>query len=107
VGIVQACEKKQSILAESKYNQWSIHKSLGAPSNKRKSLGTSFGGGVVPNVARMLHRQNLVYAVSDCIKKINWKQIDAIALTVKPGLEPCVLKWLLKYLFLNSYKLRL
>jgi N6-L-threonylcarbamoyladenine synthase len=75
VGIVN---DNHEILAESKYNQWLIHKKIGHS-----------GGGIVPNIARLLHYENLIPAVSDCIEKISkkWENIDAIALTVKPGLE--------------------
>jgi len=36
-----------------------------------------------------LHYENLIPAVSDCIEKVDsdWKNIDAVALTLKPGLE--------------------
>ncbi len=75
VGIVSTDRK---ILAESKYNQWSVHKKLGYGKKKE-----TFTGGVIPNVAKMLHRENLVLAVSDCIENIEngWNKIDAIALT--------------------------
>jgi N6-L-threonylcarbamoyladenine synthase len=79
----------RKILAESKYNQWSIHKKLG---HAKSGSPNSWGGGVIPNLARKLHYENLVKAVSDCIEKMNkgWTDIDAIALTVKPGIEPCL-----------------
>ena len=85
VGVVNTHHR---ILAESKYNQWSVHKKLGAPSRKTCQL-TAYNGGVIPNVAKNLHHANLVHAVSDCIEQVahGWQSIDAIALTVKPGLE--------------------
>lgn len=94
------------IKAESKYNQWSVHKTLGK--SKDKNMNTSFMGGIIPNVARLLHNENLIYAVSDCIKKVNndWNNIDAIALTVKPGLEPCLWEGIqFTKLLLKKYKL--
>jgi N6-L-threonylcarbamoyladenine synthase len=106
VGIVN---DRREILAESKYNQWLVHKQLGSPKLKQNSSSTSwagkfqkkyefkfsiyltitFKGGVIPNLARKLHYENLIPAVSDCIEKVDsdWKNIDAVALTLKPGLE--------------------
>ena len=87
VAIVNSDRK---LIAESKYNQWSIHKKLGhARSNKNSN---SWPGGVIPDLARKLHRDNLILAVSDCIEMMpnKWDGIDSIALTVKPGLEPCL-----------------
>ena len=97
---------EHTIRAESKYNQWFVHKSLGKSKDKNES--TSFTGGIIPNVARLLHNENLIYAVSDCIKKIDngWNDIDAIALTVKPGLEPCLWEGIqFTKLLLKKYKL--
>jgi len=106
VGVVQASKSSRTILAERKYNQWSTHMNKGAASTKGNVTATAFGGGVVPNVARLLHRQNLVYAVSDCIKSVSWQEIDAIALTVKPGLEPCLWEGIqFTKLLLHKYKL--
>ena len=36
-----------------------------------------------------MHYENIILAVSDCIEYLDcdWKNIDAIALTLKPGLE--------------------
>ena len=93
------------ILAESKYNQWSFHKNHGF--SKKKNESTSFPGGIIPNKARVLHRDNLVLAVSDCIEKLEtgWKEIDGIALAVKPGLEPCLWEGILfTELLLKKYK---
>lgn len=80
----------REILAERKYNQWIIHKKLGHA--KLKGKHTSWPGGVVPDLAKRLHNENLIHAVSDCISKMKngWSEIDAIALTIKPGLEPCL-----------------
>jgi len=95
----------RKILAESKYNQWSIHKKSGHAKTKTPN---SWGGGVIPNLARKLHNENLVKAVSDCIEKMNegWKDIDAIALTTKPGIEPCLWEGInFTKLLLKKYKL--
>jgi N6-L-threonylcarbamoyladenine synthase len=80
----------RELLAESKYNQWSIHKKLGHARSSKSS--TSWPGGVIPDLARKLHRDNLILAVHDCIEMMpnKWQCIDSIALTVKPGLEPCL-----------------
>ena len=85
VGVVNS---NRQVLAESKYNQWMYHKKLGH--SKRSS--NLFSGGIVPNIARLLHHENLIPAVSDCIEQLpnKWNDINAIALTVKPGLEPCL-----------------
>ena len=82
-------DSNSRILAEQKFNQWSIHKRLGGA----KVAFNSFAGGIKPELARRLHAQNLIWSVSDCIEQMGddaWKRIDAIALTVKPGLEPCL-----------------
>ena len=94
------------IIAESKYNQWTFHKSHGSP--KKKNELTSFAGGVIPNKARILHRKNLVLAVSDCIEKIDqgWESVDGIALSIKPGLEPCLWEGIdFTKLLLKKYRL--
>ena len=80
------------ILSECIYSQWSEHKRLGQPSLKHSHL-TAFGGGVIPHLARQLHYDILPLAVSECIEKAtggDWSRIDALAVTVKPGLEPCL-----------------
>ncbi len=84
IGVVTTDRK---ILAESKYNQWSVHKKLGL--SKKNS---QWSGGVVPEMAKKLHSENLIYAVSDCIEQMpnGWSDVDAIALTTKPGLEICL-----------------
>jgi N6-L-threonylcarbamoyladenine synthase len=81
---------------------------LGYSASKKKDNNTSFNGGIIPNVARLLHHDNLVFAVSDCINQMpkGWKNIDAIALTVKPGLEPCLWEGIqFTKLLLKKYKL--
>ena len=103
VGIVTTDRK---ILAQSKYNQWSIHKKLGFSNNKYDHNG--FGGGVIPNVAKNLHYNNLLNAVSDCIRQMDggWSDIDAISLTMRPGLEPCLWEGIeFTKLLLKKYKL--
>ncbi len=49
-------------------------------------------GGIIPNLARNLHSQNIMMAMSECIEQLEgkWDSIDAIALTVRPGLEMCL-----------------
>lgn len=103
VGIVSDNKK---IIAESKYNQFLMHKNLGHA--KQKGKLTSWPGGVIPNLARRLHQDNLIHAVSDCIEKNGntWKNIDALALTVKPGLEPCLWEGIkFNILLLKKYKI--
>lgn len=83
------------ILAERLYSQWSEHKKQGKAPKKNQNF-TSFPGGVVPDLARQLHSNNLIKAVSECIEEVEcqWSQIDALALTVKPGIEPCLVKFI-------------
>lgn len=103
VGIVS---ENQKILAESKYNQFKVHKNFGHA--KQKGKFTSWPGGVIPNLARKLHRENLIHAVSDCIEKNGntWENIDALALTIKPGLEPCLWEGIkFSILLLKKYKI--
>lgn len=104
VGIVNT---NRELLAESKYNQWIVHKKQGHAKSKQNS-STSWPGGVIPDLARKLHRENLVHAVSDCVEKLDngWADIDAIALTTKPGLEPCLWEGIkFTKLLLNKYKI--
>lgn len=85
---VAIVDTNRQILAESIRNQWSLHKTAGfAPQND-----ASHSGGIIPNLARSLHYYNLIECTSECIERVDkgWDSIDAIALTVKPGLEPCL-----------------
>lgn len=75
------------ILVERKFNQWSEHRRLG-----RSRKDSSFGGGVWPELAKKLHSENLIHVVGECVGELThgWSQIDAIALTTRPGLEICL-----------------
>jgi N6-L-threonylcarbamoyladenine synthase len=85
VGIVTT---DRQILAEIKYNQWSVHRHHGG--SKKLNNINHLSGGIVPNIARNLHRQNLITAVGEAIDLVPWSNIDAIALTTQPGLEVCL-----------------
>ncbi|KAL5110161.1 putative tRNA N6-adenosine threonylcarbamoyltransferase mitochondrial [Taenia crassiceps] len=65
--------------------------------SKRMILGESLAsqtptsikmGGVVPPIAQKLHIENIEETVSGAMKKsgISWGDLDAIAVTVKPGM---------------------
>lgn len=45
-------------------------------------------GGVVPPLAAKLHAENIEQTVSDAINRagISFEQLDAVAVTVKPGM---------------------
>lgn len=83
------------ILAERVFSQWSEHKRHGRPTQRHSQL-TAFSGGVVPHLARQLHYDILPRAVSECMEEafgaglVDWTRVDALAVTVKPGLEPCL-----------------
>jgi N6-L-threonylcarbamoyladenine synthase len=48
-------------------------------------------GGVVPNIAKREHMKNLPILLDELkLKPADWKKIDAIAVTVGPGLEPAL-----------------
>ena len=49
-------------------------------------------GGVVPHIARQMHHQLLDPAINQALRRTNkaWKQIDALAITVGPGLAPAL-----------------
>lgn len=83
----------RNILAERVFSQWSEHKRLGRPTQRHSQL-TAFGGGIIPHLARQLHYDILPLAISECLEeafgRADWSQIDALAVTVKPGLEPCL-----------------
>jgi N6-L-threonylcarbamoyladenine synthase len=100
VGVVSTDRK---ILAESKYNQWSMHRKLG-----HAKKNSQWSGGVWPNLAKRLHSENLIYAVSDCIEQMpnGWSDIDAIAVATRPGLEICLYEGInFAKLLLKKYKL--
>lgn len=52
----------------------------------------SFGGGIIPSLAARLHHHYLLDCVSHCIDNVEngWDSVDAIALSVKPGLNICL-----------------
>ncbi len=45
-------------------------------------------GGVVPPLAAQLHSENIEQTVEDAVAQsgLSWKDLDAIAVTVKPGM---------------------
>ena len=45
-------------------------------------------GGVVPPIAQKLHVENIDVVISTAMEEsgISWKDLDAIAVTVKPGM---------------------
>ncbi len=49
-------------------------------------------GGVEPNIARRMHQQLTEPVINEALKKAgkNWTQIDALAVTVGPGLAPAL-----------------
>lgn len=80
------------ILSERVFSQWSEHKRRGQPTQKHSQL-TAFGGGVIPHLARQMHYDALPKAVSECVEEAfsgDWSKIDGLAVTIKPGLEPCL-----------------
>ena len=47
-------------------------------------------GGVVPSIAAQNHRHNLPIVVEDVLKHASVNTLDAVALTIGPGLAPCL-----------------
>lgn len=49
-------------------------------------------GGVFPTLAKQAHKENIEPAINLALQKagVDWKQIDAIAITVGPGLAPAL-----------------
>ena len=47
-------------------------------------------GGVVPSVAAQNHRRNLPIVVRDVLQHASVDSVDAVALTIGPGLAPCL-----------------
>lgn len=47
-------------------------------------------GGVIPSVAAKLHRENLPIVVSNVTTHVDPNKLDGVALTIGPGLAPCL-----------------
>ncbi len=47
-------------------------------------------GGVYPMLAKREHQKNLPFVLKKALKKAGYPKIDLVALTVGPGLEPCL-----------------
>eukprot|EP00591_Stephanopyxis_turris_P017866 CAMPEP_0195544026 /NCGR_PEP_ID=MMETSP0794_2-20130614/52420_1 /TAXON_ID=515487 /ORGANISM="Stephanopyxis turris, Strain CCMP 815" /LENGTH=189 /DNA_ID=CAMNT_0040678203 /DNA_START=495 /DNA_END=1061 /DNA_ORIENTATION=- len=49
-------------------------------------------GGIVPNLARNAHEEKIDEVIADCLEKANMSidEVDAIGVTVGPGLEICL-----------------
>lgn len=81
LGIESSCDdtgvavvnSKKQILGESLHNQGRSHREF---------------GGIIPTLARDFHQQNIDGLVSDALKQaeLNIQDVDAIAVSVKPGL---------------------
>lgn len=71
-------DSKRNILGEALYSQNVVHLRY---------------GGINPVIARELHRDNIETAVSETLRKssLTVDDIDAVAVTVKPGLTPSLL----------------
>jgi len=78
VAIIKASGKKQisfDILSNIVSSQIEIHKKW---------------GGVCPFLAKREHQKNLLPVLEKALKKAKNPKIDAIAVTIGPGLEPCL-----------------
>jgi N6-L-threonylcarbamoyladenine synthase len=71
---VAIVDSNGSVHAESLYSQSEFHDQL---------------GGVMPPIAKELHAQNVVRATEDCLSQsgLRLRDLDAVAVTVKPGLK--------------------
>ena len=49
-------------------------------------------GGIVPNVARQLHHENLALVTNAALEKSGCgvEDVSAVAVTIGPGLAPCL-----------------
>lgn len=49
-------------------------------------------GGIIPPIARDLHQQHIESVVNDALRaaSLQLSDVDAIATTVKPGMDVCV-----------------
>jgi N6-L-threonylcarbamoyladenine synthase len=79
VAILKAKEGKMKILANVVASQIKIHQKY---------------GGVYPTLAKREHQRNLPFVLKKALKKAGLKisapEIDLIAVTIGPGLEPCL-----------------
>ena len=75
ISIIQVKNKKSKILSNIISSQVKLH--------------TKYGG-VYPTLAKREHQRNLPLILKKVLKKTSQSKIDLIAITVGPGLEPCL-----------------
>ena len=75
IAVVEIKNKKFTILSNIVSSQVEVHKKY---------------GGVYPSLAKREHQKNLPLVLEKALKKAKRPKIDTIAVTVGPGLDPCL-----------------
>jgi N6-L-threonylcarbamoyladenine synthase len=75
IAIVNISKKNYKVLSSIVSSQIEIHKKW---------------GGVYPALAKREHEKNLPLVLEKALKKAKYPNIDALAVTIGPGLEPCL-----------------
>ncbi|KAL4222210.1 putative tRNA N6-adenosine threonylcarbamoyltransferase [Mactra antiquata] len=85
LGIETSCDDTGAAVVDSDGNI------VGNALHSQTSVSVALGG-VLPRYARAIHQQHIKNVVKDalCQANIQVKDLDAIAVTVKPGLAPCL-----------------
>jgi N6-L-threonylcarbamoyladenine synthase len=75
ISILEVSGSKFKVLANFVSSQVKLHKKY---------------GGVYPTLAKREHRKNLPFLLKKALSKVKNQKIDLVAVTVGPGLEPCL-----------------
>jgi len=88
LGIETSCDETAVAVVEAEDEQFKV---LGSALHSQIEMHREFGG-VVPNIAKREHLKNLPIVLEEALKKagMSMDQIDMIAVTVGPGLEPAL-----------------
>lgn len=85
LGIETSCDDTGIAIIEVKGTEKPVFKVLANIVSSQIKLHRQYGG-IYPSLAKREHEKNLPLI----LKKLPWQNIDAIALTVGPGLDPCL-----------------
>ncbi|MDP2637036.1 MAG: hypothetical protein Q8P03_00265, partial [bacterium] len=91
LSIETSCDETALAIVEAKPGRFEVLAHIVASQIK---LHAKYGG-VYPTLAKRTHQKNLPIVLAKALKeagsaKAAWKPLDAIALTVGPGLDPCL-----------------
>lgn len=89
LGIETSCDDTAISVVEAKAVKAPVFKILSNVVSSQAELHQKYGG-VYPSLAKREHEKNLPYVFKKAMSEANNPKIDAIAVTVGPGLEPCL-----------------